>query len=500
MSEAFRLGGSRSWQAGIGFLLVLASWSGSAQALQWTLSPSLSVTEAWSDNLDLDPEGEEDSGFLTSVTPGVSLTGRGNRLEANLAYSLSAVFEHGDEDGDSTDLFHNLTAGGTGELVERTVFLEADARASQSVENLGGGSGSDLTAGNDNLTQNYGVRVGPRLENRLGRFALSTLRYAHERVWFVDEDGDERAHRGDWSLQSGPMFQRTRWSAQASYQDVASTDGADASLAGADGTLAEASFTLRQLVTPQFEVNATGGYEKNDLGNDAADDDLSGEQEGTFWDVGIRWRPNRRLDLEVGGGERFFGRSLRARLDYRLTRVALNVSYQETLADNRSIVLGEQALVPVFAPDCPAGVEGCTPVGQRLVFRTNTVDGFFISRQLRSSVSLNLKSHAFVLSGFRRVEEFQGGGNEERQLGGSVDWVWSLTESTQLSSGGRYAREEFGEDRQQDQLWLAELALSQQVADALSLRASYRRQWQNSSEASAEYTENAVLLTAALRY
>lgn len=497
MSDQQGLLGAR-WAGGarLAVALVLGVLPAVAPALDWTFSPFASVTETWSDNIDLEPEDEAESGFLTTLSPGFAVSGSGARLQADLGYSLSAVIGHGGDD--SGEIFHNLNGDARAEMVERILFLDLGARASQSIEDLREAGGSDLTAGNDDLTQNYGVTVAPRLENRLGRFADSSLRYAHERVWFEDDDGDERAHTADWSLTSGPMFQFTRWSAQASYEDVESTD--DSATSSTDGTLAETSFTLRQALTPRFEVNATGGYEENDLGDVDEASELSGDQDGAFWDVGIRWRPTRRLTLEAGGGERFFGRSLRGRLDYQGRRLALNISYSESLADNRSLVLTEQARVPVFSPDCPAGVEGCTPVGERLVFRTDSVDGFFISRQLRSTLSLGLQRSTVVLSGFRRVEEFQTGEGDERQVGASLDWIVSLGERTDFSTGGRYVREEFDEDDRRDDLWSADLTLSRRIGDALTIQASYRRQRQNSSDEDGEFAENAAIVSAALRY
>lgn len=479
-------------------LLVLAALPKIVLAERWQLTPSLSLSETWTDNLELAPDSREESAFVTTVAPGVSLSGGGARLQGDLAYGLSAVFEHTDEGSD--ELFHNLNGRADAELVQDHLFVDVSATASQNISDLRDAAGVGVTSGNDNLTQNYGVTAAPRLTHRLGRVARATWIYEHERVWFEDEQSDQRVHRAQARIESGSLFQRLRWALNGSYEDVAELDGSAGSDGGADGTLSSGSLTLGYALTPRFEINATGGYEDNDIGEVDPQSELAEDREGSFWDVGIRWRPNRRLNLELGGGERFFGRSLRAALSYQRRVVSLQAEFSESLQNNTSVVFLPEGSVPVFAPDCPAGVEGCTPAGEVQLFRQDTVDGFFVARRLSSSVSFNFRRHSLVLTGFRLVREAQRIGDDERQVGGSLNWRWALGSRTSFGLGGRYSREQFEVDERQDDFWFAEATLSRQLGRSLAVEGSYRHQRQESDDAGAEFTENAVVLSASFRY
>ena len=56
-------------------------------AADWKTNYSLGLREIYSDNIDLD-SANEDSDFVTEVTPGVTLVADGNRLDWELGYSV----------------------------------------------------------------------------------------------------------------------------------------------------------------------------------------------------------------------------------------------------------------------------------------------------------------------------------------------------------------------------------------------------------------------------
>ena len=75
-----------------------------ALAADWQVRPRLSVSETYTDNVDLDPEGAESHEFVTEVTPGVSLSGTGKRLNLNFDYQASLVNYARGTDGARVDV------------------------------------------------------------------------------------------------------------------------------------------------------------------------------------------------------------------------------------------------------------------------------------------------------------------------------------------------------------------------------------------------------------
>ena len=60
-----------------------------AQAGDWTITPSIGVTEEFTDNSGLNSDNEDrNSDFTTTVTPGLSIRGEGGRMSLNLKLQL----------------------------------------------------------------------------------------------------------------------------------------------------------------------------------------------------------------------------------------------------------------------------------------------------------------------------------------------------------------------------------------------------------------------------
>jgi len=65
------------------------------QAGDWTIKPSVSVSEAFTDNSGLNSNNEDrNSDFTTLVSPGLSITGTGGRSSLNLNYAFNRTYYH----------------------------------------------------------------------------------------------------------------------------------------------------------------------------------------------------------------------------------------------------------------------------------------------------------------------------------------------------------------------------------------------------------------------
>lgn len=479
-ATAERITGGHAWRWIT--CVVLASLAADAHALRWDVTPRISVGETYSDNIALDPPGEEDWDLVTEIRPGVDISGEGRRTSIDLSYSLQALFHA--RDGDRDRVYHQFAGASSSELVRRTVFFDASARHRQGVDDLLGPIGADNITDTGNVRDVTTLSLSPYVLNRVGSFAESTLRYSHDRTWF--EDGESTySNTGTWRLADGPSFDRFSWSLSAMYQEIEAGERDT-------GTFATGSLRLGYALGRHWQVSATGGYEDNDY--ESAREDLS----DTFWDVGVRWTPSRRTSMEARYGERYFGNTRMFSLSHRRRFTVASVSYSELITTSSQTVLLPIGEVPIYDPGCPPTVAGCEPVGEVILFTDEEVNEFFLDQRLTGSVTVTGNRQSVTLAGFRSEREFEVREQEETRTGASLSYRYRLGAGTRLQAGAGWSRNEFERVDRDDDLYNASLQLVRDIGRTLQGRVRVRHQRRDSNEPAAEYRENSatVSLTA----
>ncbi|HAN56178.1 MAG TPA: hypothetical protein DCQ77_08340, partial [Betaproteobacteria bacterium] len=72
--------------------LLLAGVAQPVLAADWTVTPNLTASERYTDNVNLAPSsGKKESDFITEVRPGIQLYKNGRRLKVNINYSLQSL-------------------------------------------------------------------------------------------------------------------------------------------------------------------------------------------------------------------------------------------------------------------------------------------------------------------------------------------------------------------------------------------------------------------------
>ena len=94
---------------------------------------------------------------------------------------------------------------------------------------------------------------------------------------------------------------------------------------GRDVELERTFANLRYMVTPQFALTGTGGYERNTYLS------IRGKNSSPTWSVGFMWQPNERTNISLTGGQRFFGDTYNAVASYRTRLTAWDASYDENI-------------------------------------------------------------------------------------------------------------------------------------------------------------------------
>lgn len=447
----------------------------------WRVTPSISFEETFTDNVDLDPDGEEESAFISTVRPGITFFADAARI--NWAFTGNVGIQHqtaGEDEG--LDLEVDLTSSGTVELFEDLFFIDGSASVSQEVLNSDtASSGSDENSTNRETIQNY--RFSPYLQNRLGDFARAETRYTLSQV-FIDSDdaSDTTTHEGRINLRSGPDFTQFSWGLSLSASEATSSDDDDVSRR-------DANFTTTYALTRSFFLIGTVGYQQFD------DGDTDNEVDDPTWRTAVRWRPSRRTEVEVGYGQRDDETSFDGSLRHDITtRTRLSASYSETLRTSQE-ALGRNLDLIQFNPD--TGQFENSETGEALSSvndlpfevndETTRVSTFRVGlngTRDRDSFGINLSAE---------IEESDSGDAEddETEYGVRANWGRVLTDRTRFSSSGEYEYIDLGTAIENE--YTLRAGLSYNVFRNVSANVNYTFRIRESDEGSSEeFTENAI--------
>ena len=82
----------------------------------WTITPRLTLGEIYSDNIYLDNDDKEGD-LITEITPGINISGRSARLEAELDYQMQGLMFLSNSDASSIN--QQLDAKATAEITKK---------------------------------------------------------------------------------------------------------------------------------------------------------------------------------------------------------------------------------------------------------------------------------------------------------------------------------------------------------------------------------------------
>jgi uncharacterized protein (PEP-CTERM system associated) len=258
------------------------------------------------------------SELVTELRPGIQLRTDPGRLRGALTYSLGLLSRSRSEP--STEVRNQLAASLAGVLVDDLLFLDASAtivRAALSAQ--GEQSLIDRPTQNDNVREVGTVLFAPSVRGRLGGLAQYELRLeATGTDTRKSVEGDSSASGASLSLRSANSGAVVSWGLNAT------TRSTDFRLAGRSSTdQASASVTVR----PDADVSLVvrGGRESTDLV-------ASDRRASRTWGASATWSPSPRTLADFNTDRRFFGRSHRVGLSYRLPQSSVRFGSSRDVA------------------------------------------------------------------------------------------------------------------------------------------------------------------------
>jgi uncharacterized protein (PEP-CTERM system associated) len=492
-------------------------WPARVQAVEWSITPTVTVRETYSDNVRLAPAAAARSDFISEITPGINVIGNGRGVKAHATYGLQYLSYAHDSEGST--IAHHLDASANVELLENLFFFDGSAAISQQNISAFGAQPVDNTNVTGNRTSVRTLTASPYLRHSFGTTASSEARYTHTSVststgGLADADTDGVL----LSLNSGPAFRNLGWGLQHSHQRNHFENAQTIDFRTTSGN-------LRYLLTPRFALTATGGYDKYDYAS-------TGDQpKGWFYTGGFSWKPSERTSIAASAGKRFWGRTYMLESSLRGRLSLWRVSYNESVTTSQSQFAIQATnntsgfLNQLFLGSIPDPVArqravdrfilttGITPVlGRPVNYFTNQ---FFLEKSLQASVAVTGAKNTVILGLFntsRRAQTALGATEallsattqsldaNTRQTGVNATWDWRVTALTSASLNAMYARTRLETTDALQRLKALRGVIAMQIQPKLNGGLELRRQMQTSDLAGGDYTENAISVFLSMRF
>ena len=448
---------------------------------EWTIEYRVSASETISDNIDQDPDGEREVGFITRAGPGVTVSGNTARVVASLTADLVGVVQNGGDDEGLT-LDPTIAGASTTELSPDLLFFDLSASVSrQLLDTRESSSGSGASTSNRDTVAV--LTASPYLIHRLGDIANVEWRYRVSPVLVdSDDNSDVLSQEGSLTLDSGTEFRRFSW-------DWFNRVGQEIRQDEDNIVSASTDFGVSVPVGDGFALLGNFGYEFRD-GDEDEDDNF----DGITWRAGFSWQPNRDFSLQATYGRTDDDENLNASLSYQVSaKTSINANYTETLESSQQTAISNLAGATID-PDTGEVIDGDTGLG----FDGDSDPSNFDDETKRTRTFRLFANHVtglntFGLSG--TAGSSRGGSDGDEDFYNTrASWGRTLTDDLSLNSGAGYERSEFDEDNRTEDTYRANLGLSYSVTSNAQASLNYDFELRDSTESDDSFFENAVTL------
>lgn len=443
----------------------------------WVFSPEIELGQAYSDNIALNPRGEEDGDFATSLEARLSAVRQGaqSRLSADYSFTGVAWWSESEQKG-----FHRLRGDGRVELVPDRFALESSARYGQRQRSRAGVGGDLINLGVDRIDQ-FDFDISPVYTQRFNDTASAQVRYTFALVDYDDStvrDNSSTRHQIQAEVLSGPAFSQFGWQLSFNRNETDFDDGVET-------TLQTAEALGRWRYSSRFNLFAAVGHDRNRFEQEFS----SGGSSGTSWRTGVEWNPSTRTSAEVFFGERFFGRTLGGSLSHRLRDGRLFADYTESL---QTVNLRRGFIRP------PVNGEDLDPDLIDDLDPPDLFSGVFLSKRFAFGMTIERPRSSLTARVFddRRDRGRQGG--TERSQGVRVNGGWQWMPRTRVNGDLSLQERSFADasDRS-DTIFQVRMGVERRLAPQMDAGINYLYRQRNSSGGAGgfDYRENRITAT-----
>ena len=490
-----------------------AADAGQAQGLRpsWVITPSVSVEGTYTDNANLAANKKAD--FITRLSPGITLDGKGGRASASLNYQWQ--FNRYAENSAPNGQHRSLAARGKLELVDQWLFVEGSHNIARSTVSAFGTQsvGNELT--NANRSETAGYSISPYIQGRLAGVADYQLRYTGTSVRSDTGplSGGAASTTRSWAgrLSGATPLVPLGWSFNASQQVASQNTGVDTRSSSLVGT-------LTYQIDPQVRLHASAGRQSDNYLNPA-------QQQRTTTGLGLDWAPTERTQVALKKDRNAAGNGFGVDFSHRTALTAWKFS------DSRSITIPTpqltraptgtaydllyQQLASSFPDPVARGAEANRQLAQAGIAADAQIFGplltsqAYVQRRQQASVALNGANNTVIFAVDRSNSERLGTGigvaddfalsSDIRQSGFNTSWAHKLTPDSALTLNARTSRST-GSANLETSLKSLSLMFTTQLGAKASASVGLRQTRFDAATAGTGYDEHALTGSMQLRF
>lgn len=479
----------RNWAAGAA-LLAPALAAGASQAIDWQLSQSVSAAITYTDNIDLEPDRQAESGFIPSATYSIAGTGQGGRTLFATDARISVRGEP--DDGVSNmepELDQRITALGRFELVRDRFFVDGLFTSFQELidANSGVSASQNSSSNSTNSVTTFGI--SPVYQEKLGNWADTQLSYEHTEVLAEGDNDDASFDRVRFSAVAGNRFNlwrptfSTGW---ASYRER---------LANPNNSLDDVDIIFVELdnriqVSRNYAILGLIGY--NEIDAPSSNRDLS----GVYWNIGVLATPTPRTQFDIRVGQRYDDFAVTGSLSHQLTPNLL-LRANATQDVGTALVRSSGGFQRLSITQLQGGLAGANGLPS----------GFLRSNNLDDGISTQQGVGLAIVGTYGRSTITAGSQYNNRSFDDGDDATWTnrLAWSRQLSRQLTFdisVAYRFVDERNQAETHTVggRAGVSYQLGPRSSVFADISRTDRFSSDPNREYVENAATVGGRLTF
>ncbi|MDH3636993.1 MAG: TIGR03016 family PEP-CTERM system-associated outer membrane protein [Gammaproteobacteria bacterium] len=442
----------------------------------WDIFPSIVTSLGYTDNVRLDPPGEEQDDFILQLNPGIAATYQTPTTIFAVDYRMQNVFYKEISDADNT--YHQLQAGGNVEFVRERAFVDASVTLDQNLLDPSERASSNLTP-TESIDDVLTYSITPYYREGISDSVTGEIRYTFGEVKFIETDEKGTLNSVVGLLASDDSNTRFSWIASAKSRDIEYTTGEQVAV---DRVEVE----LRQRIAPTLRMFGVVGYESTEINVEDAE-----EPDGPLYRIGVSWATSPRTTMELAVGENPFGPGGYGRIQSQTASTYLLAEYNQDI----TTVTEELLISPVFERIDSLGnpIERGELTAAGVTIPEVVVDPFY-----DQSFDLIFTVRAFAaltsVELYHTEREFLISREKERFYGGRLSWDWRFGARTNVELYTAYRWEDLLSGQQGDEIREWGLVGDKAITPRLIGTAGYRNFRNDSVLAEFQSEENVLFV------
>jgi len=427
-------------------------------------TPSVSVTEYYSDNILLASKGQEQGEFVTELSPAFNLQMTGNRFNANVNYQLQHLLYQKESNRNQT--FNQLTATTSTELTADYLYIDVNANHTQQIIDANQTISSNNIAITGNRTNVSSISLSPSFRHSFDkldanvRYTYSKLDYRRDELINSEQSGTNI--RFNSPIRGIGVTWALNYTQQKNNYET-----------GSDSEYKQGSIDLGYRFSPRSSVYASSGKEENtfSVSNNQDIDD-------SFWSLGLNWQPSSRDSVSLSFGERYFGKTQSFNWRHNARRLVLSASYDEELSNSALLLLESQQ------------AESSQPVDNSGSINTQT----FVREIGNLGISYNFSKTSVSLNYSNERRKFQDTGTFEKIQNANLRFSLRSSEVLTYALESRWSSNYSSSLNTKRATTNIEFSLERRLSSSMQAEFSIFHNLSRARNSSTDYDENLVSL------